>query len=270
MNTSKLFGILMVSSLLWTLPLTGIGQVSEGDPAPDFIHQSLEGVRYQLSELEGKVVYIFFFGARCPHCEANGPATEKAIYQRFKGDTNFVALGLDTWNESSSSVESFRETTGITYPLLLNAEQTLVNYYGNSFSYDRSVVVDQEGKVAYKGTEYVDKDTTEVKQTISDLLETSTSIDDKSEQPFQVELHGNYPNPFNPTTTIRYDLNSPGKVTLKVFTVLGQPVATLVDDFKSAGTHSVTFDATNLSSGIYLYQLQTDDFKKTRKMIMTK
>lgn len=260
----------MLVSLLWTMPLAGIGQVSVGDKAPDFTYQSIEGDTYTLSELEGKVVYLFFFGASCPHCEANGPATEEAIYQRFKEDTNFVALGLDTWNESSSSVKAFRENTGISYPLLLNAEQTLVDYYGNSYSYDRSVVVNQKGKVAYKGTEYVDKDTTEVKETIRDLLETSTAIGDKNGQPNQIELADNYPNPFNPSTQIDFSLPQTSDVQLTVYDMLGRRVATLVDGKQRAGQHSVTFDASNLSSGVYIYQLKTDGFSKSKKMLLVK
>lgn len=140
------------------------------EEAPDFNLTSLDGTEYTLSELKGDIVYIFFFGSNCPHCRDNGPITQTEIYQRFFSNSNFVALGLDTWNTSVSEVESFKNVTGITYPLLLNAQQSLVDYYGNTGFYDRSVVIDSEGKIAYMGTGFVNTDVDEVKQVIEQEL----------------------------------------------------------------------------------------------------
>jgi hypothetical protein len=83
-------------------------------------------------------------------------------------------------------------------------------------------------------------------------------------------LHEAYPNPFNPTTTISYDLKEAGLVKLAVFNLLGQNVATLVSSLQSAGQHSVTFDATGLPSGAYLYRIETNGFSATRKMLLMK
>lgn len=90
------------------------------------------------------------------------------------------------------------------------------------------------------------------------------------ELPQNFKLHQNYPNPFNPSTVISYQINSPSKVTQKVFDMLGKEVALLVNEQKNAGTYSLTFDASRLSSGMYIYQLQTGDFSQTRKMILIK
>ncbi|HEY4611441.1 MAG TPA: T9SS type A sorting domain-containing protein [Bacteroidota bacterium] len=73
--------------------------------------------------------------------------------------------------------------------------------------------------------------------------------------PKTFELFQNYPNPFNPTTTINYQLPTPMRVTLKIFNLLGQEVATLIDGEKPAGFHQETFDARTLASGVYVYQL---------------
>lgn len=140
------------------------------EPAPDFTYTSLSGDEYTLSNFNGKVVYIFFFGANCPHCRDNGPATESTIYQPYKNDSNFVALGLDTWNTSASEVESFKEVTGISYPLLLNARESLIDYYGDASKYDRSVVVSPNGNIAYKGTEFVNEDAEKVAEVIKNEL----------------------------------------------------------------------------------------------------
>jgi len=138
-----------------------------GQPAPDFTLISLENQQLTLSEMEGKVVYLFFFGVNCPHCRDNGPVTENVIYQEFKDNNNFVALGLDTWNTSAASVNNFKNTTGISYTLLLNARQSLVDYYGNASDYDRSVVIAADGTIAYQGTQFVNRDA----NTVVDIIE---------------------------------------------------------------------------------------------------
>jgi hypothetical protein len=83
-------------------------------------------------------------------------------------------------------------------------------------------------------------------------------------------LHQNYPNPFNPSTTIQFDLPMTSEVTLKVFNILGEVVATLVSDRLSAGSYSYEWDASNLASGVYLYRLKAGDYIETRKMILMK
>lgn len=83
-------------------------------------------------------------------------------------------------------------------------------------------------------------------------------------------LHQNYPNPFNPTTTIRYDLLEAGQTTLKVYNVQGREVATLVNGVQSAGTHHVTFEASGLPSGVYMYRLEANGFSAENKMLLLK
>ena len=83
-------------------------------------------------------------------------------------------------------------------------------------------------------------------------------------------LRQNMPNPFNPSTVINYQIPSPGRVELKVFNVLGQGVATIVDELESAGYKSAHFDATGLPSGVYFYRLKTGTFSSIRKMIYLK
>jgi hypothetical protein len=86
--------------------------------------------------------------------------------------------------------------------------------------------------------------------------------------PLEFSLHQSYPNPFNPSTTIRYALPHRTHVMLTVFNTLGQHVATLVNGEVEAGYHEVRFDASGLASGVYFYRLQTGDFVATKRLIV--
>ena len=84
------------------------------------------------------------------------------------------------------------------------------------------------------------------------------------------ELSQNYPNPFNPSTIISFKLPEPGNVTLKIYNLLGEEIATLVDDYTQAGIHTFIFNAKGYPSGMYLYRLSTNGFTETKKMLFMK
>ena len=86
--------------------------------------------------------------------------------------------------------------------------------------------------------------------------------------PNNYNLAQNFPNPFNPRTTIQYSIPQRSSVTLKVFDVLGKEISTLVNEEKDRGVYTVNFDASQLASGIYLYKLQAGSFVETKKMIL--
>ncbi|HQM36937.1 MAG TPA: endo-1,4-beta-xylanase [Candidatus Marinimicrobia bacterium] len=94
--------------------------------------------------------------------------------------------------------------------------------------------------------------------------------EDVSQEPNVFSLGNNYPNPFNPTTTIRYQLPVTSYLTLKVYNLLGKEVTTLVEGTRQAGNYSVMFDATGLAGGVYLYQLRAGNFVETRKFVLLK
>jgi len=88
--------------------------------------------------------------------------------------------------------------------------------------------------------------------------------------PADYELYQNYPNPFNPSTNIKFSIPKSDFVTLNVYNLLGQKVATLVENELTAGTYNVKFDANNLNSGIYFYELRTNSYSVSRKMLLVK
>lgn len=98
---------------------------------------------------------------------------------------------------------------------------------------------------------------------------TATDVNDNNSQtPNEFKLEQNYPNPFNPSTRIQYQVSSNSQVSLKVYDLLGNEVAGLVDEYKEAGRYEVEFNAENLASGMYIYKLQTEGFVETKKMIL--
>lgn len=102
------------------------------------------------------------------------------------------------------------------------------------------------------------------------LIPTAVNEDNNSLLPKDFSLAQNYPNPFNPSTTIEFSLPSASRVKLEVFNILGQNVATLVDERLSAGEHKVEFDASKQPSGIYFYRLIYENGSATKKMVLVK
>jgi hypothetical protein len=97
-----------------------------------------------------------------------------------------------------------------------------------------------------------------------------TNITENNHSPISYKLYNNHPNPFNPSTLIKYSVANESYTSLKIYDALGNEVITLVDDVKAAGTHQVIFDASGLSSGIYYYTLQSGSFTETKKMNLLK
>jgi len=101
-------------------------------------------------------------------------------------------------------------------------------------------------------------------------FEYSSELNVLIENPYDFNLEQNYPNPFNPTTTINYSIKKDGSVTLKVYDIIGKEVVALVNENKTAGNYSVQFNASNLPSGIYFYQIESGSFSSTKKLILLK
>lgn len=98
----------------------------------------------------------------------------------------------------------------------------------------------------------------------------TTNIEDQLSIPTKYRLEQNYPNPFNPSTTIKFGLPENSMVTLKVYNIVGEGVATLINEERDRGIHTIDFNASRLSSGIYFYKIQAGGFVETKKMLLLK
>jgi len=104
-----------------------------------------------------------------------------------------------------------------------------------------------------------------------DAQVTSIEEDTEAEElPTEYRLEQNFPNPFNPTTTIRFSVPETGIYTMKVFNILGQEVTSLLNEQLNVGTHNITFNATNLASGVYIYRLSGNNHHFVKKMVLLK
>lgn len=133
------------------------------------------------------------------------------------------------------------------------------------------------GNAAYMDVELaVWKDDTQLEIEVDEVLlmrevdMATSSSEQLIEHADRFQLKQNYPNPFNPTTQIEFSIVEPSNVTLEVFNIQGQRVATLMNETKSAGVHTVNFNAASLSSGLYIYRLQAGSYTETKRMTLIK
>jgi len=100
---------------------------------------------------------------------------------------------------------------------------------------------------------------------------TITSVEEEQELlPTEFKLEQNFPNPFNPTTTIKYAVPQKSNVLIKIYNIAGEEVSLLVNEEKDQGWYSIRFNSTSLASGIYIYRMQAGNYISTRKMMLIK
>lgn len=214
-----------------------------GSPAPDFTLDKLDGGSFTLSDQGEKVVFIFTFGNACPHCLANGPNTQTEIYEVYKDNPNFVAVGVDTWNGNAAAVQSYKSTTGIEYTLLLNGS-TLEDSYNTT--YDRIIIVDQQGVLKYKSSTVANiATTTEASNIISALLDVTSGIREQKVNSKQFLLA---PNIIQNELRIVNPFKQVQQVKIEVIDMTGK-VVHLLSKIELNG--EVTIDTSTLSPGVF-------------------
>lgn len=152
-------------------------------------------------------------------------------------------------------------TAGVIVELLLGGLDSLTGF-DDALQKISAANGDFDGVVLFNSTEFVGAQRS---------LEPITSVlADRDEIPTHYNLGQNYPNPFNPSTTIRFDLPKTSYVTLKIFNLLGQEVATVVSEELKPGTYEVTWNASGLSSGVYFYRLTAGGYLENKKLVLLK
>jgi hypothetical protein len=201
---------------------------------------------------------------------------------------------VSSWTDSSQEVSTY----DVDGNMITNAFQTWAGrYWQNSvlytYAYDGQRNRTSELAQRYDGVEWINKSlytfeydangnrTSEVRLLWSGYdwsyiaryltsYQFVTAVEDPAAMPLVYRLSDNYPNPFNPSTQIRFALRSAGTVSLRVYDILGGEVATLVDGPLQAGEHTAVWDARNAASGVYFYRLRAGQFAETKKMLLVR
>ena len=135
--------------------------------APDFTLKDLGGKDVSLSDYKNKVVVLFFLGYNCPLCIAAAPDIQKKLFGKYETNDHYQILGLDQWDGDQASLMSFRNKTGVSFPLLQMASSVARNY---NTTYDHLAVVDQDGNLVFVGTRGAGDDVEAVQDTVNMLL----------------------------------------------------------------------------------------------------
>lgn len=268
--TTRLLALLL---LVAAIPMVAApaGAQNVGDPAPDFTFSTSNGGSITLSNYRGRTVFLFIFGNRCPFCLQVGNRTETEVNQVFSPTGKFVAIGLDTWSNSTPlTVDAFKAQTGITYPLLLNAASIEQSY---NTTYDRAIVVDKDGIIRFKGGSVVANTLNSAVSVIEDLIAAGSTASEGEDDPQSFSLAQNFPNPFKGSTSIRYTIAADAEVDLSIYDMLGKRVQVLERSRMSAGEYTATWDGKSESGvkvapGLYLISLRSNGSVRTRSMIV--
>jgi hypothetical protein len=200
------------------------------------------------------------------------------LYKDFNAGINIFAPGSYTghryyayeeWSDYGGTYDNYGLSAEGACDALTDENCTITktdSYYGISSSFDENT------------QEYTDYGTKYITQhkTVEAVLRPYNSVIGINEKEYNKLLPKNYflsqnfPNPFNNTTVIKYSIPNEGLVTIKVYNILGEEVATLVNESKQAGDYQVTFNSDQLTSGVYLYKLNSGGFTQTKKMILLK
>ncbi|MGB8316563.1 MAG: T9SS type A sorting domain-containing protein, partial [Ignavibacteriaceae bacterium] len=201
----------------------------------------------------------------------------------FAATNNGIFYSIDTsntWYHSNPNLP-FSQVNSLT---IVPNNGTLISSseLGVSVSYDlgHSWVLENQGlsKGYYPNTlvlnnKFIFATTSEgvMRRPLSELVGTvGIKEKDYNNLPDKFTLEQNYPNPFNPTTYLKFSIPKQLFINIKVYDVLGRNIATLVNNIKPAGNYEIEFDGSNLSSGVYFYQIRAGEFIKTKKMLLTK
>jgi peroxiredoxin len=141
--------------------------VAVNTAAPDFSLTSLDNKTVKLSDSKNKVVVLFFFGNECPSCKAAAPKVCMQLHAPYASRADFQIFGIDQWDGNAAKVQNFQTITAVGFPLLLTGSGVAASY---KTTYDRIVIIDKAGKIAFSGTQGAASDIDAAKAKIDELL----------------------------------------------------------------------------------------------------
>ena len=218
-----------------------------GDPHLGWNHQNVgDFINPYDSDRDTLHYLIYTMQQQTDHFGSNGPGdigngndliggNPRASELQFLNSVNLSSLGEPTTSNGPWDEQNLQNIRDKTYPYIIRATAGLLFWFGKETG-----------------------------------LITGIKLDDQQPNPNKFTLNQNYPNPFNPTTTIKYLIPKLSFVTIKVYDVLGNEIATFVNEEKPMGSYEIEFNATGLPSGIYFYQLKTEGYVETKKMVLMK
>ncbi|MBK9097727.1 MAG: right-handed parallel beta-helix repeat-containing protein [bacterium] len=169
-------------------------------------------------------------------------------------------LILSDWQATGNDLHSYVEMPHFISSTDLHIDETIATYLESRGTPLAGIENDFDGDTRHASTPDIG----------ADEFDGIVGVEDEESVPTEFALEQNYPNPFNPSTTFRYSIPTQSKVVIKIYDILGNEIATLMDEEKSVGTYELMWNAQNLSSGIYFYQLKAGEFTQTRKMLLLK
>ena len=224
-----------------------------GESAPDFMLSDLDGTSFTLSDQAGKVVMIYAFGYNCPYCLGNGPLVEQQLVQAYSANQNFVAVGVDIWNGSPSAVTSFKNSTGLTMPLLLNGSG-----FGNDYNtvQDRLFVVDTDGTLAYRSNKAASNDIESVAAVLDEKLGLVTSLDQSLSESSGLLA---FPNPARNMVTVRIGSDiPPNNSSLKLINIDGRVIKEIPVYADPQGKTEIEINIEGISTGLYFLTIENN------------
>ena len=174
------------------------------------------------------------------------------------GSVDYHTLG--EWQNDGKDLHSYFEMPNFIAPDDLHIDETTATFLESRGIPIAGIETDFDGDLR-------DEDSTDIG---ADEFDGVMGVEDETTLPTEFALEQNYPNPFNPTTTIKYGVKERTIIELKVYDILGNEVAALIKEEQPAGYYVLNFNAVNLSSGVYFYQLKAGNFIETKKMLLIK
>jgi hypothetical protein len=230
---------------------------AENVEAAYIFEKDMDGVWREKQKLTGGTAFGFAMGPECVSID---------------GDYALVGArqSSDSSNIRTGSVFSFirKEAGWLFSKQIFSNEHEQIAEFGGAVSISGPYTIISADHSTLNGVSYTGA--AYIYCTEGDIVTSVSTPNQKQTLPVSYDLKQNYPNPFNPVTTIVFDLPKPTNVTLKIYTILGEELTTLVSEELKAGTHKYTWNPVSLASGVYLYRIESKEFTVTKKMVFLK